>query len=218
MSLWLCQTHDAGFFLQIFFCKIFWGWVSELNTGLKKRRRARSQIPSPDGSSQDCEKHDTLLREEKSQWWWSAKLSVGVFGLFLYTPAPSCAADLFWQLCTVFYYILKQFLPKKEEHSHSQNLKCNTDLHASPELPSIHCCCNHKMDLLQSCIPGQRRSVPPLYLHNHFIQSFKQAYIHAQEDDTVWQKLLKKKLHPCFLPSSKTHQESQKHAKKNSDL
>ncbi len=42
--------------------------MSELNTGLKKRRRARSQIPSPDGSSQDCEKHDTLLREEKSQW------------------------------------------------------------------------------------------------------------------------------------------------------
>jgi hypothetical protein len=43
--------------------------VSELNTGLKKRRkRASSQIPSPDGSSQDCEKHDTLLREEKSQW------------------------------------------------------------------------------------------------------------------------------------------------------
>ncbi len=32
--------------------------MSELNTGLKKRRRASSQIPSPDRSSQDCEKHD----------------------------------------------------------------------------------------------------------------------------------------------------------------
>jgi hypothetical protein len=42
--------------------------VSELNTGLKKRRRASSEIRSPDGSSQDCEKHDTLLWEEKSQW------------------------------------------------------------------------------------------------------------------------------------------------------
>lgn len=205
MSLWWCHTHDAGFFLWNCFCKIFWGWVSELNTGLKKRRRASSQIRSPDGSSQDCEKHDTLLREEKSQWWWSAKLSVGVFGLFLYTPsAPPCAADLFWWLCTVFYYILKQFLPKEEEHSHCQNLKCNTDLHASPELPSIHCCCNHKMDLLPSCIPAQRHAVPPLYLHKRFIPILQISIYPCTRGWYCLTKTVEEKIAP-LLPSFLQH-------------
>lgn len=168
MSLWWCQTHDVGFFVQNCFCKIFWGWVSELNTGLKKRRkRASSQIPSPDWSSQDCEKHDTLLREEKSQWWLSAKLSVGVFGLFLYTTAPPFA-DLFWQLCTLFtIFSSSSCLRKKSTHIAKT---CNATL------IYMHLLSYHRSIVVATTrwIFYQvaflyRDSVPPRSLHNHFI-------------------------------------------------
>lgn len=118
--------------------------------------------------------------------------------------APPCAADLFWQLCTVFYYILKQFLPKKDEHSHCQNLKCNTDLHASHELPSIHCCCNHKIDLLPSCIPAQRHSVPHLSLHNHFIPILQTSIYPCIRGWYCLTKTVQEKIAP-LLPSFLQH-------------
>lgn len=115
-----CHYHDAthmmwASFYEIFFVR-FWGWVSELNTGLKKRRRASSQIRFLMGLLRIV-RNMTLLREEKSQWWWSAKLSVGV-AYFSRHLVPHLVQQICSDDCVQYFTIFSSSscLRKKSTH------------------------------------------------------------------------------------------------------
>jgi hypothetical protein len=99
-----------------------------------------------------------------------------VWLISLHTCTTLCSRCVLTIVSSI-YYILKQFLPKKEEHSHCQNLKCNTDLHASPEL---HCRCNIRWIFYQVAFLHRDTQFLPFIYTTILFQSFKQAYIHAR--------------------------------------